>query len=80
MVVTYQSDRFAVTDLCHGLDARTSFADTEAFTGKDLLVTLCMQLGETGTKLKLFAVDTQRAVSAFLTLHRIRRQTLRVDT
>ena len=68
-----------MTDLCHGLDARTCFADTKTVSGEYLLVALRVQLREARRELKLFAVNTQRAVSAFLALYRIRRKALRVD-
>ena len=69
-----------MTDLCHGLNTWTCFADTETVPCQNLLVTLGVQLCKSGAELKLLTVDTQRTEGAFLTLHRISRKTLCVDT
>ena len=79
MVVAYESDRLGVTDLGDRLDARTRLGDTETVAGEDLLVTLRVELREAGGELKLLSVDRERAVGAFLTLHGVRRQALRVN-
>lgn len=80
MIIAHQTDRFAVTDLRYGLDARTSLADTETVARKYLSVTLRMQFREALTELKLLAVNAQRTVSALLALHGICRKAIRIYT
>ena len=79
MVITYQANRFRISDVMNNLDAGQCFTDAEAVTSKDMLVTLCMQFCKAGAELKLITVDIQRTIRLFLTLYRIRRQALGVD-
>ena len=68
-----------MANLRYGFDARTCFRNTETVAGQYLLITLGMQLRETGREFKLFSVDIQRTVRPFLALHRISRQTSRIN-
>ena len=80
VIIADQSDGFGMAYLADNLDARARFGDTEAIAGKDMLVTLGMQFGKTLAELKLFAIDRECAVGAFLSLHGIRREAYGVDT
>ena len=69
-----------MTDLSHNLDTRTCLRNTETVAGKNLLVTLRMQLREASTELKLLTVDIECTVGTLLALYGIGRQTSRIDT
>ena len=79
VIIALQADGSRVADLADDLDARTRFADAEAFAGENLLVAEGVQLGEALAELELAAVDVERAVGALLAFDRIGRQAVGID-
>ena len=79
VIIALQADRSGVADLADNLDARTCFADSEAFACQNPAVALGVQLGEALAELELAAVYAQRAISALLAFDCVRRQAVSVD-
>ena len=75
MVIALETDGHGRAYLADYFDAGTCLADTETFACQYLLIAAGMQLGESGTELKLLPVDHDRAVGTFLALHGVLRLT-----
>ena len=79
VIIALEANWSRVADLAYDLDARTCFADAEAFAGEDFLVAEGVQFGEALAELELAAVDVKRAVGALLAFDRVGRQAVGVN-
>ena len=65
VIITFQTYRFCITDMMNDIYTITNLVQAKAFTGKNVLVTLRVQLREPVTELELFALDSDGAIRYF---------------
>ena len=71
MVIADEADGLCVADFVNDVDATSRLFDAEATTCQNFLVALGMQLGETLTEFKFFAINHDSTIGALLPLYGI---------
>ena len=74
VIITFQTYRFCITDMMNDIYTITNLVQAKAFTGKNVLVTLRVQLRETVTELELFALDSDGAIRSLLAFNGVLRE------